>query len=185
MSDTSSTNLSRNIRSLREARGLTQQQLAERSGVPRPTWANLESGSANPTLSVLVRAASALNVSIEELIGPPRAIGRFYEASQLPVRQRSGVQVSKVLPDALAGIDVERMVFPKGGRMGGVPHTAGSREYLFCESGKVELGASGSSWQLGPGDVVVFRGDQRHSYRNLGKGETVAFSVVLLPPPGD
>lgn len=185
MTDSSSTNLARNIRSLREARGLTQQQLAKRSGVPRPTWANLESGSANPTLGVLVRVASALNISIEELIGPPRAIGRFYAAEQLPRRQRSGVTVGKVLPDALSGLDVERMVFPRGGRMGGVPHTPGSREYLFCESGKVELSASGSSWQLGPGDVVVFRGDQRHSYRNLGRGESVAFSVVLLPPPGD
>jgi transcriptional regulator with XRE-family HTH domain len=185
MADNTSSFLAANIRSLREARGLTQQHLSTRSGVPRPTWANLESGSANPTLSVLVRAASALNVSIEELIGPPRAIGRFYRADQLPVRQRSGVSVGKVLPDALSGIDVERMVFPRGGRMGGVPHTPGSREYLFCESGKVELSASGSSWQLEPGDVVVFRGDQRHSYRNLGKAESVAFSVVLLPPPGD
>jgi hypothetical protein len=31
----------------------------------------------------------------------------------------------------------------------------------------------------------VFRGDQRHSYRNVADGETVAFSVVLLPPPGE
>jgi hypothetical protein len=119
----------------------------------------------NPTLSVLVRvrAASALNVSIEELIGPPRAIGRFYRADQLLWSGWSS----------------------RGGdAWGGVPHTPGSREYLFCESGKVELSASGSSWQLEPGDVVVFRGDQRHSYRNLGKAESVAFSVVLLPPPG-
>ena len=34
------------------------------------------------------------------------------------------------------------------------------------------------------GDVVVFRGDQRHSYHNLGDEEAVAFSVVLLPPVG-
>jgi transcriptional regulator with XRE-family HTH domain len=40
-----------NIRQLREARGLTQQQMAKISGVPRPTWANLESGAANPTLA--------------------------------------------------------------------------------------------------------------------------------------
>ena len=34
--------LARNIKTLREARGATQAQLAKLSGVPRATWANLE-----------------------------------------------------------------------------------------------------------------------------------------------
>ena len=178
-------NLARNVRALRESRGLTQKQLSERSGVPRPTWANIESGSSNPTLQVLVKVASALAVSIEELIGPPRATGRFYAADQLPARVRGGVRVGKVLPDSLSGIDIERISLPAGAAMGGVPHTAGSREYLFCERGAVELTASGTSWTLTPGDAVVFRGDQRHSYRNRTRDETVAYSVILLPPPGD
>ena len=52
--------LGRNIQALREARGQTQQQIAKLAGVPRATWANLESGAANPTLAVLVRVAQAL-----------------------------------------------------------------------------------------------------------------------------
>ena len=51
-------NLGRNIRQLRDRRGLSQQRLADLSGVPRATWANLESGGANPTLAVLVRVAA-------------------------------------------------------------------------------------------------------------------------------
>ena len=50
--------LASNVRKLREARGLTQQQMAKLSGVPRPTWANLESGTANPTIAVLARVAA-------------------------------------------------------------------------------------------------------------------------------
>lgn len=176
--------LARNLRGLREARGLTQQQIATRAGVPRPTVAHLESGSGNPTLAVLIRVASALNVSIEELIGPPRATGRLYRAAELPVRVRADVRLSKLLPDPLAGIDIERMELPAGAGMRGAPHTPGTREYLFCEVGRVRLTASGVSFELGPGDVVVFRGDQPHSYRNVGDGGAIAFSVVLLPPPG-
>jgi len=37
---------------------------------------------------------------------------------------------------------------------------------------------------LEPGDVVVFRGDQRHSYRNPGRSKAVAYSVVALAPAG-
>ena len=52
--------------------------------------------------------------------------------------------------------------------MAGVPHTPGTREYLTCERGQIELSAGGESFALDPGDVVVFRGDQRHGYRNTG-----------------
>ena len=66
--------------------------------------------------------------------------------------------------------------------MVGVPHTAGTREYLTCESGELELVASGESFEMEEGDVVVFRGDQRHSYVNRGRKLAVGYSVVMLRP---
>jgi transcriptional regulator with XRE-family HTH domain len=176
-------NLGDNVRLLREARGLTQQQMASISGVPRPTWANLESGAANPTLAVLVRVAAALQVSLEELIGPPRATAKLYPASSIPVRKRGSVMVRKLLPESLAGFLLDRIELPPGAHMAGIPHTPGTREYLTCESGEIELSESGSLWRLSPGDVVVFRGDQKHGYRNPGRKTTVAYSVVALAPP--
>lgn len=173
-------NLAKNIRKLREARNTTQQQLAKLSGVPRPTWANLESGSANPTLSVLTRVAAALQVSIEELIAPPRASARLYEAGQLPVRRRQNVVVRQLLPDPVPGMEMDRLELPPGSQMVGVPHTPGTREYLTCESGVVELRASGEVWRVTPGDVLVFRGDQAHSYRNPGRTRAIAYSVVAI-----
>ncbi len=163
-------------------RGLSQRQLAERSGVPRATWTNLESGSANPTLSVLLRVAGALGVSIEELIGPPPARCRRYGPDELPARVRSGVSVRQLLPDAIPGLQIERMALPPGRRMVGVPHTPGTREYLTCERGQIALIVGGERWAMDPGDVVVFRGDQRHSYHNPGDRPAVAYSAVLLLP---
>ena len=177
-----SANLAANIRELREARGLSQQVASKMAGIPRPTWANLESGSANPTLAVVVRVASALQISIEELLAPPRSTGRLYASSELPSRTRNRVVVRQLLPDPIPGIAVERMEFAPGALMVGVPHTRGTREYLTCESGEVSLTASGETWSLTPGDVVVFRGDQKHSYRNPGTARSVAYSVVLLAP---
>jgi XRE family transcriptional regulator, regulator of sulfur utilization len=175
-------NLARNIRQLREARGLTQQQMARSSGLPRPTWANLESGSANPTLAVLIKAAAALQVSVEELIAPPRASARFFPADTLPVKQRGLVLVRKLLPEPISGMEIDRMDIPPGASMAGVPHTPGTREYLTCEVGAIELSESGQTWRLEPGDVVVFRGDQKHGYRNPGRVRTIAYSVVALAP---
>jgi len=178
-------NLGSNIRQLREARGMTQEQMARVSGIPRPTWANLESGGANPTLTVLVKVAAALQVPLEELIGPPRAVVKFYKAESLPVRQRGKVLLRRLLPETIAGLEIDRMELPPGAYMTGVPHTLGTREYLTCESGRIQLSVAGSTWELEPGDVVVFRGDQKHGYRNATAKTTVAYSVVAFAPVAD
>lgn len=175
--------LGNNLRQLREARGLTQQQIARVAGVPRPTWANLESGAANPTLAVLIKVAAALQVSLEELISPPRTTAKFYAAATLPVRRRGKVSVRRLLPEPIVGLEIERMELPAGASMSGVPHTPGTREYLTCERGEIELSESGRVWKLGPGDVIVFRGDQAHGYRNAGSAAAVAYSVITLAPP--
>jgi transcriptional regulator with XRE-family HTH domain len=182
MSDDLSDRLSRNVRDLRQARGLTQNQMSKLSGLPRATWANLESGAANPTLAVLHRVALALQVPIEELLSAPRAGVHHYPKGTLPARTRGDVVVSSLLPDKIPGMLIERLELPPGSRLVGIPHTPGTREYLTCEAGEIELVASGESWRVAPGDVVVFRGDQRHSYTNHGKQTAVGYSVVMLEP---
>jgi transcriptional regulator with XRE-family HTH domain len=175
-------NLAANVKRLRETRSLSQVQAAGLAGIPRATWASLESGAANPTLQVLTRAAAALAVSIEELIGAPRTACRLYRAAEIPERRRQGVRVRPLLPEAIAGLEVARMELAPGGAMTGVPHTPGTREYLTCESGVVELAAAGEVHRLEAGDALVFRGDQRHTYRNPGRSPSVAVSVVAFAP---
>lgn len=184
MADDLAGRLAKNVKHLRDARGATQQQMAKLSGLPRATWANIESGTSNPTLAVLHRVALALQVSLEELVAAPRADVKRYPRGSLPSRTRGQVQVNTLLPDNLPGTLIERLELPSGARMVGVPHTPGTREYLTCDSGEIELVAAGETWRLGEGDVVVFRGDQRHSYANRGRRKAVGYSVVLLTPVG-
>jgi XRE family transcriptional regulator, regulator of sulfur utilization len=183
MSDDLAPRLAQNVRQLRQARGLTQQQMARLSKLPRATWANIESGGANPTLGVLHRVAVALQVSLEELIAKPRAEARHYPKGALPSRVRGAVTVSTLLPDSVPGMLLERIHIPPGERLVGIPHTPGTREYLTCEVGEIELVASGESYRVAPGDVIVFRGDQRHSYANVARREAaIGYSVVMLEP---
>ena len=174
-------NLAANLRRLREARGVSQQSISELSGIPRPTWASLESGTANPTLSVLSKAAGALNVSIEELIGAPRSEFELIPAAKVRERKRQGGTLRPLVPVALPGLEISRTELAPGATMVGVPHTTGTREYLTCERGRVELIAAGQHHLLDEGDMLVFRGDQRHSYRNPdARNVSVSISVVCF-----
>ena len=101
--DDVASNLAKNLRQLRKIRRLSQQQVAEMAGIPRPTWAHLESGAGNPTLAVLMKVAGALHVSIEELLASPRATARHYTPDQLPRRRQGTVEIRKLLPDPMPG----------------------------------------------------------------------------------
>jgi len=182
MTDNISSYLALNVRQLRSARQLSQVQLAQLAGIPRPTLAHLESGVANPTLSVLMRLASALQVLIEELVAPPRSLIKHFKADELPHRQRGAASVRKLLPNPLGGLDVERMELPVGADFVGIPHMRGSRKYVVCERGEMTLSFDGDRYTMAEGDLLVFRGDQRHSYTNVGAGSAVAFGIVTLAP---
>jgi transcriptional regulator with XRE-family HTH domain len=180
MTEPVAAHLGRNIRQLREARGFTQQQMSKLAGVPRATWANLESGEANPTLAVLHRVAASFQVTLEELVAIPRSGTAFYPRGTLPEKARGAARVQKLLPDAIPGMEMDRMELPPRVTFTGVPHTPGTREYLTCERGQIVLVAGGERWEVGPGDVVAFRGDQKHSYSNPGSAAAIGYSVVIL-----
>lgn len=60
----------RNAARLRKAAGLTQEQLAERSGFSQQYISDLERGRCNPTIVTLYELAAALGVSQVDLVRP-------------------------------------------------------------------------------------------------------------------
>jgi transcriptional regulator with XRE-family HTH domain len=57
-----------NVRRLRQARGLTQEQLAFESEIDLTYLGGIERGRRNPSILVLVRIATALGVRPHELL---------------------------------------------------------------------------------------------------------------------
>lgn len=60
----------RNVRRIRLAKQLTQEEFAERSGFTQQYISDLERGRRNPTIVSLYELASALGVSHVELVLP-------------------------------------------------------------------------------------------------------------------
>src|SRR6266566_1992265 len=58
----------RRIRALREARGLSLRDLADRSGVSAPMLSQVERGDTSPTLAVAAKIASGLGLSLSQLL---------------------------------------------------------------------------------------------------------------------
>lgn len=57
-----------NLRLARTAKGLTQEELAERSGFSQQYISELENGRRNPTIVSIYELAQALGIAHEELV---------------------------------------------------------------------------------------------------------------------
>jgi transcriptional regulator with XRE-family HTH domain len=170
-----------NVGQLRRNRNLSQAQLAKIAGVPRSTIANMETGSGNPSLAILIALSKALRVSIEELLQEPHPDVRHFRYEWLEGAAVGGgiADVTKMLPDPVPGVDMERMEFLKKGTIGGVPHLPGTKEYFSCIYGQVTVRVAGREFKVEAGDVLVFPGDQKHSYENTGRSRSIGVSVIL------
>ncbi len=70
----------RNLRSLREAKGLTQAQLADKAGINQATISKIEAGRANFTFEMIERISAALGVTEAELFGTTELHTRILQA---------------------------------------------------------------------------------------------------------
>lgn len=61
-------NLGRNLRHAREQLGLTQEQVAERSGVHATEVSRIEGGKRDPRVSTVERLAKAVDISPGDLL---------------------------------------------------------------------------------------------------------------------
>lgn len=59
---------SRNLKAIRNRIGLKQAEIAEKVGITSSTWSNYEVGKSEPNTDVIVKIASALEVSVDELL---------------------------------------------------------------------------------------------------------------------
>ena len=63
--------LQNNLKQARAKTGLTQSELAQRAGISRQAYSNLESGLSNPSTEVALRLAQSLAERVESLFYLP------------------------------------------------------------------------------------------------------------------
>ena len=179
MSDDLSKHIALNLKRLRDARQVSQQRLSDLSGVPRPTLANLESGSANPTLSVMLRVSDALQVPLEELLRQPAPLLVHHRSSSLARKSRGRVNLQRLIADPKTGASFERVELSEGGRWALRASNPGRRHHLYCEGGQVLVTAATESCELCSGELAVVGSEVGLTATNAKKRIAVVFRVTV------
>ncbi len=168
-----------NVARLRRNSGWDRDRLAAISGVTTDQLAAIEGGLGTPRLRTLWALADAFEIPFGVLLsGAPCATTSFHVlrvAESHMVDSTDGGFRSRSL--SAAGDprepEVYEVTLAPGWREEAAPHAVDTFEHIVVVRGVVIVRAGTSEATLGVGDVVFFRADRPHVYRNPGRLETV------------
>lgn len=173
------------IRELRQQKGLSLQQLAQRSGVSAAAIHKIERNGMVPTITTLMKLAGALNRSVAYLIEEQeqedrpavliRAADRrpvFTSKGGLELRGISGPYGRFFMAGAVATVEPGADSGPK--RM---EHPG--EELVYVLSGTLGFEVGGEEYALRRGDALHFRTDRPHRWWNSGSRPVKAVWMAL------
>lgn len=175
------------IRRWRVDAGFTLQQLADRSGVAASTVHKIEKNQTVPTITVLLKIATALNRRADELLveeSPENAaaLHRKEERLFLGTDGRSHIE-QLALGIADSTIDVFRVYHQPGMGSG---EKRGRLQYkgeviVLIETGELTFEIGDESFTIETGDSLHFKTSVPHCWKNTGKLQSTSLFFGLLP----
>lgn len=170
--------------SLRRRRGLSQRELARRSGVANATISLIESGKLNPTVSMLKKVLDGIPVGLSEFFSDdaeaPDKV--FFRASELMDIGEGGVsylQVGANLRDRAIQFLKERYEPGAGTGKHDIQHDG--EECGLVLSGSLKVTVGGRSAVLRAGDAYYFKSSEPHTFENTGT-EPCELVTACTPP---
>lgn len=176
------------VRRLRQQRGLSLQQLADRSGVSAAAIHKIERNGMVPTVTTLMKLAVALNRSVGYFVeeveeARPTVVTRskerrpvFTSKLGLTLDGITGPYGRFLMAGAVATVE-------PGADSGSQPMEHPGEELVYVLDGILEFDVDGEVFLLRRGDALHFRTESRlHQWRNPGPRPARALWLALRSP---
>lgn len=178
-------NVGKFVRRQRRARGLTLEELADRSGVSKSMLSQIERDQTNPTLATVWRLCESLGVTVEAFFGQDEraeAIEVLAAHGTPSIRSADGGCELRILGPLGLGGQVEwyDMRAQPGAELVSQPHEAGTVEHLTVLEGTLVVESGGERRPLAAQETARYRADRPHAIRNESGEAARALLMVIL-----
>ena len=174
------------VKRLRELRGLTLEQLAQRTRLTKSFLSKIERGVSVPSIATALSLAEAFDVRVGDLFGSAAVPGDFVVVRRQQRKafnrrngEQAGYRYEAIAPGAAHGLFeafVMQPPFQVSSREKRFEHAG--QEMIFVLSGKIEVSLPQENIVLNTGDCITFSGRLPHQSRSVGKG--LAEALVLV-----
>ncbi len=184
--------LAMKVRSIRESRSMSAEQLAERADLPAELVRRIESGSVIPSLAPLIRIARALGVRRGTFMDEQEQTG--------PVISRVGahetvMRFSARDQPARSDLDFYSLAANKAGRhmepflidihpasaQGPRLSSHDGEEFVYVLSGEVEISYGRDMYRLRTGDCIYYDSIVPHHVHSVGSADARVIAVIYAP----
>ena len=181
------------LKAVRQANGLSQRQLAMRSGVTNGLISMIEQNRSSPSVASLKRILDAIPMTFSEFFSIEYAGQNkvFYRAEELreinPARvfrmseDASGVSLRQVGDASTHALQMLHERYAPGADTGVELYSHIAEEAGLVISGRIELTVGEETQVLGPGDAYIFDSRLPHRFRNTGEEDCVIVSACTPP----
>lgn len=173
MTDTAVHGIGPRLKSWRQKRGLTLDELSELTDISASTISRLESGKRAPNLELVVPLARALRLELDDLV--PRAIPD-------PRVPRKTTRIDRVSFEQLSPDEspaqAQKVTFPAPAPGDdGEPRVHDGYEWLYVLSGRLRLILGEHDIVMGPGEAAEFDTRTPHLLRSAGPGKAEILAI--------
>ncbi|MDI7258473.1 MAG: cupin domain-containing protein [Thermodesulfobacteriota bacterium] len=177
--------IGKKIKAFRAVNKMTLKQLAQRAGCTDAYLSQLERGLANPSIMILKKIASALQIKVVDFFLEPQT-----EENDVVLKEGERVNIVFKRGDAkiqmmVRSIQNKRMqpfyttIEPGGGSKGSYSHIG--EEFGIVLQGELEINLNGKPYRVKKNESFYFSSQEPHSWSNPGKKKTVVIWVVSPP----
>ncbi len=159
------------LRSVREAAGLSQRQLAKRAGVTNGMISLIEQNRTSPSVASLRKVLKGIPISMSDFFAenfrPKEKV--FFRRDELTELSRGSISFLQVGGD-LSGrkLQVMHETYKPGSDTGRSMLSHEGEEAGVIVNGHLEVTVDGERAVLGPGDAFYFDSRRPHRFRNTG-----------------
>jgi transcriptional regulator with XRE-family HTH domain len=182
-------NLGQKVKNLRQRKGMSLQQVAEKASLSEPLLSQIEGEVVAPPVATLLKISKALGVNI----------GYFFQDQEtekhaviVPRNERKKVFRRIHEDPTKVGYYYESLAYPKAEKNMEPFHvtfevkrkedliffTHQGEEFLYVLEGQLEFNYENETYSLGAGDSLYFDSSIPHAFRAVGKKNALALDVI-------
>ncbi len=177
--------ISDRIRQWREEQGITQQELATRSGLAISTVHKVETNQMVPSISVLLKLAHGLGRRPAEMVAEAEheeAVAVMRGAERESIGRKGKIVVERLSGEIFDPIlEMWRVTLHPGASSGRGPIRNDGEALIVCEKGSLAVKIGDDEHILRSGDAIHFKANIPHSWRNKSRSAARFTITGTLP----
>lgn len=175
-------NIGQRLKSIRQSRNMTLEDVAILTGVSKPMLGQIERGQSIPTITTLWKIATGLKTPLSSFLEeqqPEYAVVNLRN-EEIISEDCGRMRAYPLFPyDPIRNVEIFYIEFDTGCRHASDKHNDDVEEYILVQTGKLQLILNEQEIIVGEKQAIRFRADMPHAYNNPFDEQCTVYNIIF------